>query len=149
MPRRSGGGGGGVGGGGVEGRRDCNLHLSAIFNVGYDLGTSLRKEAGNTTLECCYSLNMDVLNVDFVRDLVVTRGKTHSQVSLMLQEAYPAGKRGLSSRSVRRFALKMEFTRKIGCQTKSWNTTRNKLLLGWVFLVEILIFFPVGKKWLN
>ena len=34
----------------------------------------------------------------------------------------------------------------IGCQTKSWNTTRNKLLLGWVFLLEILIFFPVGEK---
>ena len=82
------------------------LLLSAIFNVGYDLGTSLRKEAGNTTLECCYSLNMDAVKVDFVRDLVVTRGKTHSQVSLMLQEAYPAGKRGLSSRSVRRFCLK-------------------------------------------
>ena len=44
------------------------------------------------------------------------------------------------------FALKMEYTRKIGCQTKSWNTTRNKLLLGWVFLLEILIFFPVGEK---
>ena len=98
VPRRSGGGGGG-------GRRETGLQLSAIFNVGYDLGTSLRNEAGNTTLECCYSLNMDAANVDFVRDLVVTQGKTHSQVSLLLQEAYP-GKRGLSSRSVRRFCLK-------------------------------------------
>ena len=98
VPRRSGGGGG-------RGRRETGLQLSAIFNVGYDLGTSLRKEAGNTTLECCYSLSMDAVNVDFVRDLVVTQGKTHSQVSLLLQEAYP-GKRGLSSRSVRRFCLK-------------------------------------------
>ena len=81
------------------------LQLSAIFNVGHVLGTSLRKEAGNTTLECCFSLNMDAVIVDFVRDLVVTQGKTHSQVSLLLQEAYP-GKRGLSSRSVRRFCLK-------------------------------------------
>ena len=97
VPRRS-----GVGGGC---RRETGLQLSAIFNVGYDLGTSVSKEAGNTTLECCYSLNMDAVNVDFVRDLVVTQGKTHSQVSLLLQEAYP-GKRGLSSRSVRRFCLK-------------------------------------------
>ena len=80
--------------------------------VGWNMGKGLaivrhlcRKEAGNTTLECCFSLNMDFVNVDFVRDLVVTRGKTHSQVSLLLQEAYP-GKRGLSSRSVRRFCLK-------------------------------------------
>ena len=95
----------GVGGGGGRGRRETGLQLSAIFNVGYVLGTSLRKEAGNTTLECCFSLNMDAVNVDFVRDLVVTQGKTHSQVSLLLQEAYP-GKRGLRSRSVRRFCLK-------------------------------------------
>ena len=81
------------------------MQLVAIFNVGYDPGTSLRKEAGNTTLECCYSLSMDAVNVDFVRDLVVTQGKTHSQVSLLLQEAYP-GKRGLSSWSVRRFCIK-------------------------------------------
>ena len=95
-------GGVGVGAGGT---RETGLQLSAIFNVGYVLGTSLRKEAGNTTLECCFSLNMDAVNVDFVRDLVVMQGKTHSQVSLLLQEAYP-GKRGLSSRSVRRFCLK-------------------------------------------
>ena len=96
---------GGVGRGGGRSRRETGLQLSAIFNVGYVLGTSLRKEAGNTTLECCFSLNMDAVNVDFVRDLVVTQGKTHSQVSLLLQEAYP-GKTGLRSRSVRRFCLK-------------------------------------------
>ena len=54
VPRRSGGDGGG--------RRETGLQLSAIFNVGYVLGTSLRKEAGNTTLECCFSLNMDAVN---------------------------------------------------------------------------------------
>ena len=97
-------GGVGVGGGG-GGRRETGLQLSAVFNVRYVLGTSLRKEAGNTTLECCFSLNMDAVNVDFLRDLVVTQGKTHSQVSLLLKEAYP-GKRGLSSRPVRRFCLK-------------------------------------------
>ena len=106
VPRKSGGG---------RGRRETGwkwggtweraLQLSAIFNVRYVLGTSLKKEAGNTTLKCCFSINMDALNVDFVRDLVVTQGKTHSQVSLLLQEAYP-GKRGLRSRSVRRFCLK-------------------------------------------
>ena len=87
VPRRSGDGGG-------RSRRETGLQLSAIFNVGYVLGTSLWKEAGNTTLECCFSLNMDAVNVDCVRHLVVTQGKTHSQVSLLLQEAYP-GKRGL------------------------------------------------------
>ena len=122
-----------LGGVGVGGRRETGLQLSAIFNVGYVLGTSLRKEAGNTTLECCFSLNMDAVNVDCVRHLVVTQGKTHS------------GRGPLEG-----FALKMEYTRKFGCQTKSWNTTRNKLLLGWVFLLEILIFFSCGgKKWLN
>ena len=64
-----------LGGVGVGGRRETGLQLSAIFNVGYVLGTSLRKEAGNTTLECCFSLNMDAVNVDFVRDLVVTQKK--------------------------------------------------------------------------
>ena len=48
---------------------------------------------------------MNAVNVAFVRDLVVTQEKTHSQVILLLQEAYP-GKRSLSSRSVRRFCLK-------------------------------------------
>ena len=101
--------------GGGTGRRETRwkwggtweraLQLSTIFNVRYVLGTSLKKEAGNTTLKCCFSINMDALNVDFVRDLVVTQGKTHSQVSLLLQEAY-AGKRGISSRSVSRFCLK-------------------------------------------
>ena len=66
------------------------LQLSAIFfNVGYVLATSLRKEAGNTTLECCFSLNMDAVNVDFVRHLVVTQGKTHSQVSLSVLRLLP------------------------------------------------------------
>ena len=77
VPRKSGGG---------RGRRETGwkwggtweraLQLSAIFNVRYVLGTSLKKEAGNTTLKCCFSINMDALNVDFVRDLVVTQGKT-------------------------------------------------------------------------
>ena len=30
---------------------------------------------GRRTLECCFSLNMDAVNVNFVRDLVVTQGK--------------------------------------------------------------------------
>ena len=75
--------------GGGRGRRETELQLSAIFNVGYVLGTSLRKEAGNTTLECCFSLNMDAVNVDFVRHLVVTQGKTHSQVSLSVLRLLP------------------------------------------------------------
>lgn len=40
-------------------------------------------------------------------DLVVTKEKTHSQVSLFLHEAHPREReRGFSSRSVRRFCLK-------------------------------------------
>ena len=69
------------------------------------LAPATQATAENTTLECCFSLNMDAVNVDFVRDLVVTKGKTHSQVGLLLQEVYPE-KRGLSSRSVKRFCLK-------------------------------------------
>ena len=45
---------------------------------------------------------MDDVSVEYIKDLVVNKKKTHFQVSLMLQEAFP-GKRGLSERSVRRF----------------------------------------------
>ena len=48
---------------------------------------------------------MDDVNVEYERDLVATQGKTHSEVSLLLKEAYP-GRRGLSSRSVRTFCFK-------------------------------------------
>ena len=48
---------------------------------------------------------MDDVSVEFVKDLVVTQRKTHSEVSLLLKEAYP-DRRGLSLRSVRRFCLK-------------------------------------------
>ena len=48
---------------------------------------------------------MDDVSVEYVKDLVVTQQKTHSEVSLLLKEAYP-DRRGLSSRSVRRFCLK-------------------------------------------
>ena len=45
---------------------------------------------------------MDEVSVEYVKDLVVTQQKTHSEVSLLLKEAYP-DRGGLSSRSVRRF----------------------------------------------
>ena len=48
---------------------------------------------------------MDDVNVEYVKDLVVTQRKTHSEVSLLLKEAYP-GRRGFSLRSVRRFCFK-------------------------------------------
>ena len=48
---------------------------------------------------------MDDVSVEFVKDLVVTQRKTHSEVSLLLKEAYPA-RRGRSLRSVQRFCLK-------------------------------------------
>ena len=46
-------------------------------------------------------LNMN----DYIKDLVITQRKTHSEVSLLLKERFP-DKKGLSSRSVRRFCLK-------------------------------------------
>ena len=55
---------------------------------------------------------MDDVSVEFVKDLVVTQRKTHSEVSLLLKEAYP-DRRGLSLRSVRRFCLKEKVTPKI------------------------------------
>ena len=47
---------------------------------------------------------MDDVSIEYVKDLVVTQRKIHSEVSLLLK-AYP-DRRGLSSRSVRRFCLK-------------------------------------------
>ena len=41
----------------------------------------------------------------YIKDLVITQRKTHSEVSLLLKERFP-DKKGLSSRSVRRFCLK-------------------------------------------
>ena len=91
---------------GVEGRQDCNCPPSLMSDTSWELALGKKREIQLwSSMECCFSLNMDAVNVDFVRDLVVMQGKTHSQVSLLLQEAYP-GKRGLSSRSVRRFCLK-------------------------------------------
>ena len=66
-------------------------------------------------------------------------GKTHSQVSLFLQEAYP-GNKGFSSWSVRRFCLKNGLHAEYQtCQIKRWITVRMKLLLGWVFLLEFFL----------
>ena len=48
---------------------------------------------------------MNDVSVEFVKDLVVTQRITHSEVRLLLKEAYP-DRRGLSLRSVRRFCLK-------------------------------------------
>ena len=47
---------------------------------------------------------MDEVSVEYVKDLVATQQKMHSEVSLLLKEAYP-DRRGLSSRSVRRFCF--------------------------------------------
>ena len=47
---------------------------------------------------------MDDVSIEYVKDLVVTQRKIHSEVSLLLK-AYP-DRRGLSSRSVGTFSLK-------------------------------------------
>ena len=83
----------------------------SYLNTGKTLGTSLRKEAGksagNSTVlsSLPLRLNMDEVSVEYVKDLVVSQRKTHSEISLLLKEAYP-GRRGLSLRSVRRFCFK-------------------------------------------
>ena len=59
------------------------------------------KEAGNFVVNC---ENMNDFSAEYIKDLVVTQGKTHSEVSLLLEEAFP-DKRGLSSRSVRKFCF--------------------------------------------
>ena len=86
-----------------------------------------------------FGLNMDDRNIEFVRDLVVTQGKTHSQVSWFVQEAYP-GNKGFSSWPVRRFCLKNGILAESQtCQIKRWITVRMKLLLGCVFLLEVFL----------
>ena len=72
------------------------------------------------------------ITVKYTRDLVVTQGKTHFEVSLLLKEVYPR-RRGLSCKSVLEgFVLRMHvgYTRRIVCQMMSWNSVRRKLLLG-------------------
>ena len=44
---------------------------------------------------------MDDVSIEYVKDLGLTQQKTHSEVSLLLKEAYP-DRRGLGLRSVRR-----------------------------------------------
>ena len=48
--------------------------------------------------------NMNDFSAEYIKDLVITQRKKHSDVSLLLKERFP-GKKGLSSRSVRRFCL--------------------------------------------
>ena len=48
--------------------------------------------------------NMNDFSTEYIKDLVITQRKTHSEVSLLLKERFP-GKEGPSSKSVRRFCL--------------------------------------------
>ena len=47
---------------------------------------------------------MNDFSTEYIKDLVITQRKTHSEVSLLLKERFP-GKEGPSSKSVRRFCL--------------------------------------------
>ena len=47
---------------------------------------------------------MNDFSAEYIKDPVITQRKTHSEVSLLLKERFP-DKKGLSSRSVRRFCL--------------------------------------------
>ena len=46
--------------------------------------------------------NMNDFSAEYIKDLVITQRKTHSEVSLLLKERFPV-KKGFCSRSVRRF----------------------------------------------
>ena len=46
--------------------------------------------------------NMNDFSAEYIKDLVITQRKTHSEVSLLLKERFP-DKKGFCSRSVRRF----------------------------------------------
>ena len=78
--------------------------MSAIMNAGKALRKSFQQGSGkfNSLEQSLPLMTMDEVSVEYVKDLVVTQQKTHSEVSLLLKEAYPE-RRGLSSRSVRRF----------------------------------------------
>ena len=70
---------------------------------------------------------MDDVGVEFVKDLVVTQRKTHSEVSLLLKEAYP-DRRGLSSKVL----FKEWDTRAKSRLIMNWNSAPRKLLHGLV-----------------
>ena len=78
--------------------------MSAIMNAGKALRKSFQQGSGkfNSLEQSLPLMTMHEVSVVYVKDLVVTQQKTHSEVSLLLKEAYP-DRRGLSSRSVRRF----------------------------------------------
>ena len=48
--------------------------------------------------------NMNDFSTEYIKDLVITQRKTHSEVSFLLKERFP-DKKGFSSRSVRRFCF--------------------------------------------
>ena len=50
------------------------------------------------------SPNMNDFSAEYIKDLVITQRKTHSEVSLFLKERFPS-KKDLSSKSVRRFCF--------------------------------------------
>ena len=82
---------------------------------------------------------MDDVSIEYVKDLVVTQQKAHSEVSLLLKEAYP-DRRGFSLRSVRRFCLKNG----IHAQNRLSNDELEqctKEVVARVSIHEIIVFF--------
>ena len=65
--------------------------MSAIMNVGKALRKSFQQGSGkfNSLEQSLPLMAMDEVSVEYVKDLVVTQQKTHSEVSLLLKEAYP------------------------------------------------------------
>lgn len=76
--------------------------------------------------------NVDNLSVEYIENHVLTQGKTHSEVSSLLKEAF-TNKRGLSSRSVSRFMMRMGCIYKTVCQVTSLNSARTTSLLGYEY----------------
>ena len=69
-----------------------------------NLRVKKEEEAGNSYLSRIAFPNMNDFSAEYIKDPVITQRKTHSEVSLLLKERFP-DKKGLSSRSVRRFCL--------------------------------------------
>ena len=67
--------------------------------------TSLeRRKRGNSYLPRSTFPNMNDFSAEYIKDLIITKKKTLSEVSLLLKEIFP-DKKGFSSRSVRRFCF--------------------------------------------
>ena len=82
---------------------------------------------------------MDKVSVEYVKDLVLTQQKMHSEVSLLLKEVYP-DRRGLRLRSVQRFCLKNGIHAQ-NCLSNDELEQCMKEVVAWVGIHECFVLF--------